>query len=141
VLESATEYGIVAYRWASKDDSGTHERGPITLDRNEAVEAGEEYGGENDDLPDADDLIRQIVETGYFGGADATDIKAICEEATKYSHGYLLLPAGKFCGYPIGRLWTTNGYLQCEKYVTLDATHSSLSYAADALLRAVTAEE
>ena len=41
VLESATEYGIVAYRW---DDCGGHERGPITLDRDEAVEAGEEYG-------------------------------------------------------------------------------------------------
>lgn len=141
VLESATEYGIVAYRWAEKDDGGTHGRGPITLDRDEAVEAGEEYASENDEEPDADDLIRQIVESGYFGGADADDIRAICEEATKHSQGYLLLPAGEFCGHPIGRLWTTNGYLQCEKYVTLDATHPSLAYAADALLRAVTTKD
>lgn len=140
VLESATEYGVTAYRWAEKDDGGTHERGPITLDRDEAVKAGEEYASENDEEPDTDDLIRQIVETGYFGDADADDIKAICEEATKHSQGYLLLPAGEFCGQPIGRLWTTNGYLQCEKYVTLDATHPSTAYAADALLRAVTGD-
>ena len=80
----------------------------------------EEYASENDEEP---------------------DIKAICEEATKHSQGYLLLPAGEFCGHPIGRLWTTNGYLQCEKYVTLDATHPSLAYAADTLLRAVTTED
>lgn len=141
VLESATEYGIVAYRWAEEDGSGTHGRGPITLDRDEAVEAGEEYASENDEEPDADDIIRQVVESGYFGDADADDIKAICEEATKYSQGYLLLPAGAFCGHPIGRLWTTSGYLQCEKYIMLDATHPRLAYAADALLRAVTTED
>ena len=38
VLESATEYGIVAYRWAEKDDGGTHERGPITIDRDNPLE-------------------------------------------------------------------------------------------------------
>jgi hypothetical protein len=141
VLESATEYGITAYRWAERDSGGTHERGPITLDRDEAVEAGKEYAGENDEEPDADDLIRQIVETGYFGDADADDIRAICEAATEYSQGYLLLAAGEFCGHPIGRLWTTGGYLQCDRYVTLDATHSSIAYAADALLRAITSSD
>lgn len=135
VLYSATEYGITAYRWVEEDDGGTHEQGPVTLDRDEAIELGEEYAVENDEEPDAADLIRQIVETGYFGDADAASVGAICEEATKYSQGYLLLPAGEVCG-PIGRLWTTNGYLQSE-YVTLDATHASLAYAADALLRAV----
>lgn len=140
VLESATKYGIVAYRWAQKDDGGTYDRGPITLDRDEAVESGEEYASDHDDAPDADDLIRRVVESGYFGCADADEIKAICEEATKYSQGYLLLPAGEFCGYPIGRLWTTNGYLQCD-HVTLDASHASLAYAADALLRAVATED
>ena len=141
VLESATAYGITAYRWAEKDDGGTHGRGPITLDREEAVEGGEEYASENDEEPDAEDLIRQIVESGYFGDADTDDIRAICEEATRHSQGYLLLPAGEFCGHPIGRLWTTNGYLQCERYVALDATYSSLAYAADALLRAITSED
>jgi len=136
VLESATAYGITAYRWAERDDSGTHERGPITLDRDEAVAAGEEYAEDHDEEPDAGDLIEQIVETGYFGSADAEDIRAICDEATKHSQGYLLLPAGEFVGRP---MWTTNGYLQCE-YVTLDATHHSIAHAADALLRAVAAE-
>src|SRR5690606_18593181 len=87
VLESATEYGITAYRWVERADGGTHERGPITLDREEAVTAGKEYAEENDEEPDADDLIRQIVETGYFGDADADDIRAVCEEATNYSQG------------------------------------------------------
>jgi hypothetical protein len=32
-------------------------------------------------------------------------------------------------------------YLSWGRYVTLDATHPSLAYAADALLRAVTAED
>ena len=141
VLESAEEYGITAYRWVEQDDGGTHNYGPITLDQDEAVAAGEEYAEENDEEPDADDLIQQIVETGYFGDADADDIKAICKEATGRSQGYLLLPAGEFCGHPIGRLWTTNGYLQCEKYVTLDVTHPSVAYAADALLRAVTSAD
>lgn len=136
VLESATEYGITAYRWAERDDAGTHQRGPITLDRDEAVEAGEEYAALNDEEPDANSLIRAIVETGYFGDATADEIRAICRAATEHSQGYLLLPAGKFCGHPVDRLWTTNGYLQCD-YVTLDATHSSIAYAADALLRRV----
>jgi len=140
-LESAEEYGIVAYRWALKDDGGTHERGPITLDRSEAIAAGEECAAENDETPDADDLIRQIVETGYFGDADVDDIRAVCEEATKHSQGYLLLPAGEFIGHPIGRMWTTNGYLQCDRYVTLDATQPNVSYAADALLRAVSGDD
>ncbi len=95
-----------------------------------------EKGGH--DEPDADDLIRQIVETGYFGDADDADIRAICQAATDYSQGYLLLAAGGFPGDPIGRLWTTNGYLQCAEYVTLDATYPCIAYAADALLRAVT---
>lgn len=138
VLESATEYGITAYRWAERDGGGTHGHGPITLDRDEAVGDGEEYAQDNDDELDADALIAEIVETGYFGSADHDDIRAICQVATEYSQGYLLLPAGEFCGYPIGRLWTTNGYLQCDRYVTLDATHHSVAYAADSLLRAVT---
>jgi hypothetical protein len=37
-------------------------------------------------------------------------------------------PRVEFCGHPIGRLWTTNGYLQCDEYVTLDATHPSIAF-------------
>jgi hypothetical protein len=141
VLQSVAEYGITAYRWAEQDGSGTHESGPITLDRDEAVSGGEDYASENDEEPNAEELIAKIVETGYFGEADADDIRAICKAATEHSQGYLLLPAGEFCGHPIGRVWTTNGYLQCDKYVTLDATHPNIAYAADTLLRAVTADE
>jgi hypothetical protein len=138
VLESATEGDITAYRWAEQDDGGTRETGDPTKDRDEAVAGGEEYASENDEEPDADDLIQQIVDTGYFGSADADDICAVCQAATEHSQGYLLLPKGEFVGHPIGRMWTTNGYLQCE-YVSLDATYPSVAYAADALLRAVTA--
>lgn len=138
VLQSATVDGVTAYRWAERSDGCMGERGPVTLDPDGARAGGEDYASRNDEEPDADDLIRQIVETGYFGDADDDDIRAVCEEATQHSQGYLLLPAGEFCGHPIGRMWTTNGYLQCEEYVTLDATYPSLAYAADALLRAVT---
>jgi hypothetical protein len=140
-LESATEYGITAYRWAEHDDGGTHNTGTITLDRDEAVTGGEEYAEENDETPDVEELLDKIVETGYFGTADADDIRVICEEATTHSQGYLLLPKGEFCGHPVGRLWTTNGYLQCEEYITLNATYSNISYAADALLRQVVLEK
>jgi hypothetical protein len=140
VLESATEFGIKAFRWAECDDGGSHEHGTITLDRDEAIEAGEEYASENDEMPDADELIEKIVETGYFGDADADDIKAICKAATEHSQGYLLLPKGEFVGHPIGRSWTTNGYLQNIEYVTLDATYSDIAFAADALLRAASAQ-
>lgn len=136
VIEAATEYGVTVYRWTEIDEAGSYESGEIVLDREEAVSAGEDYASENDEEPDTDDLIEAIVETGYFGGADADDIRAVCEAATQHSQGYLLLPKGEFVGHPIGRMWTTNGYLQCE-YVTLDATHPSVAYAADALLRAV----
>lgn len=139
VLQSAEEDDVTAYRWAERDDGGTHETGEITLDRDAAIAAGEEYASENDEEPDPEELIRQIVETGYFGDADAGDIRAICLEATRHSQGYLLLPAGEFVGHPIGRMWTTNGYLQCD-HVRLGATYPSVAMAADALLRAVTTE-
>jgi hypothetical protein len=89
-LQRSEAYGIEAFRWFERDGM---EHGDITLDRDEAIEAGEEYASENDEEPDADELFRQIVETGYFGSADAGDIRAICQEATEHSQGYLLLPA------------------------------------------------
>jgi len=84
----------------------------------------------------AEDLIEAIVETGYFGDADAEDIRAVCVEATRHSQGHILLPAGEFVGHPIGRMWTTNGYLQYP-HVRLAATCPSVAYAARDLLRAV----
>lgn len=39
--------------------------------QDEAVTAGKEYAEENDEEPDADDLIQQIVETGCFGDPSA----------------------------------------------------------------------
>ena len=65
-------------------------------------------------------------EQRWWGPAD--DVRAICEAATGYSQGYLLVT-------PDGRQeWTTNGYLQCKRYLTLDATHDSVEIAASALL-------
>ena len=139
-LESATEYGIVAYRWAASDDGGVCECGPIVLDEDEARDAGEEYATQENEEPDANALIEQIVATGYFGDAGEDDILACCKEATQHSQGYILLPKGEFVGHPIGRMWTTSGYLQC-KHICLEANYPSAAYAADALLRAVTAED
>jgi hypothetical protein len=135
VLESASSHGITAYRWAERDDSGTYEYGPITLDRAAAEKDGKTYADEHDEEPDAEDLISRIVDTGYFGVSTADDIRAVCEEATGRSRGYMLLPAGRL-GLPVDRVWTENGYLLDCEYVTLDA-QDSVAFAADALLRAV----
>lgn len=140
VLQSAEVDGVTAYRWCECDQAGEHSHGEPTPDKDEAIADGEEYAAANDDTPDVDDLIRQIAESGCFGDADHDDIRAVCKEATKHSQGYLLLPVGEFVGHPIGRMWTTNGYLQCD-HVALPATFSRISLAADALLRAVTVDE
>lgn len=130
VLESATKYGITVYRWASCDDSGIHERGEIVLDQEEAIAAGEEYAEENDEELDINNLIQEIL-------GDGEDIRAICKEATGYSQGFLLLPAGEPVAHPTGRMWATaDSYLPC-KYIRLDATHSHVSYAAHSLLRTI----
>lgn len=136
IVECAVKYGIAVYRWTEIDAAGAYVSGDITLDRAEAVSAGEDYASENDEEPDADDLIQQIRETGYFGDAIAAEIKAVCEEATRYSQGYLLLPKGEFVGHPIGRMWTISGYLQCD-HVRLTASKLSVAVAADELLRRI----
>lgn len=138
-LWSAEAYGLTAWRWEDEDDAGSHDAGPITLDRDEAVRGGEAHAADAGGAPDIDDLIQRIVGTGYFGGATSDDIRAVCEAATAYSQGYLLLPAGGPCGEPVGRLWTTHGYLQC-RHVRIAADHGSPVEAAYALLRAVEAE-
>lgn len=137
-LQRAEAYGIVAYRWRADDGEQETDRGYPTLDEDQAIEDGREYAEANDEGLDTDELLDQIVATGYFGDADADDIRAICEEATQHSQGYLLLPKGEPVGHPVSRMWTTNGYLDGD-HLQLSATHSDISYAAASLLRQVTA--
>lgn len=137
-LQRAEAYGIVAYRWRVDDGEQETDRGYPTLDEDQAIEDGREYAESSDEALDTDELLDQIVATGYFGDADADDIRAICEEATQHSQGYLLLPKGEPVGHPVGRMWTINGYLSCD-HLQLPATHSDISYAAASLLRQVTA--
>lgn len=101
--------------------------------REEAVTCAEEVAVDEDASPDMEEIIAAIIETGYFGDADSDDIRDICHEATRHSQGYLLLPRGSFVGHPIGRMWTTNGYLQCD-HISLDATHGRIDLAAAELL-------
>lgn len=140
ILQVSELYGITAWRWRDDDGSYGGDTGDITLDRLVAIQAGEEHAVDRDEEPDLDRLVGEIVETGFFGDATTNDIRAICEEATGYSQGYLLLPAGEFVGRPIGRLWTTNGYLECP-HVRLDATYPKASYAAAGLLAAIHASQ
>jgi hypothetical protein len=137
-IESATEYGIVAYRWY-ESESGDH--GAILLDRDDAIAAGEEHASDSDETPDLDGQIEQILATGYFGdSADADDIRSICEALCGHSQGVILLPRGEMPAQPIGRLWTTNGYLQCE-HVQMSATHGTVELAASSLLAACASAE
>lgn len=135
-IDSAT---ITVYRWREYDDGGAYESGETTTDRAQAVQAGRDYAEAQDEAPDVDDLIGQIVASGYFGPAAADEIRAVCVAATQYSQGYLLLAQGQLPS-PIGVAWTTNGYLQEVEYITLDATYPSVEYAADALLCAISAD-
>jgi hypothetical protein len=137
VLQRAEMYGVEVYRWKAEDDSAEVDSGGVTLSRDEAIEEGEAYAEDSDEELDANDLIEQIVATAFFGDADTDDILEICKEATQHSQGYLLLPAGEFVGHPIGRMWTTNGYLQGD-YVQLRANFEEVSYAAYSLLEAIT---
>lgn len=111
-LEHAERYGIDAYRWIERDDAGTNERGPITLDREEAVTAGEEYATENDETPDEDDQIQAIIDAGWFADSvDADDIRAIIE----YCHSHNNLGQGHVIVDRDGRReWVTTGYVEHE---------------------------
>lgn len=135
MLQTATEYGIDAWRWQEDDDSYADEAGPITLDRGEACEDGAAYATDRDESPDLDELLAKIVATGYFGQADAADIERVCEAACEHSCGVLLLPAGDF---PVGPpSWTTSGWLECD-HVRIDADHKSPERAAWQLLHTIT---
>lgn len=140
-LERATAYGIVGWRWREHDAGEDLESGPVTLDRAEAVEAGEDYAEESDETPGLDSLIDEIIETGYLA-ASREEIRAICAAASSHSQGYLLLPRGEL-PHPIDVAWTTSGYLDLpeDQWITLAATHDREEIAADALLRAIRAVE
>lgn len=134
-LERAEMGGIEAWRWR-EPESGDH--GDVCLSRDDAVAAAEEYAQDSDETPDVDEQISAIIETGYFGAdVDADDIREICEALCGHSQGVLLLPSGEVPARPLGRLWTTNGYLQCD-HIQVAATHSSVELAAAALLAACT---
>lgn len=142
VLEQTCLYGIRAWRLVQRDCTGVYRHdAPPTVDKEEAVEEGRQFAQENDNEPDIDLLIQEVIETGYFGSAGAENIRAICQAATEYSQGYLILPKGTPVAQPIGRMWTTSGYLHCEDYVALNATHKRVSYAAYTLLQLIKAEE
>ena len=78
-LESATEYDIVAYRWAASDDGGVCEHGPIVLDEDEARDAGEEYAQENDEEPDANLTVRNL-SSGAAGKEHAGQQQCRCAQ-------------------------------------------------------------
>lgn len=81
-------------------------------------------------------IVKEIVNTRYFGSATCEEILAVCQKATEYPEGYLLLPQGEFVGHPIGNAWVNRGWLQCE-YVALRASHDSVAEAADSLLQSI----
>lgn len=135
-LESAQSYGIVGFRWRELDAGGSYDFGPVTLDSATADLAGADRIADRDDPPNVAEIIKKIVATGYFGVATEEEIKSMCYASMDHSQGYLLLPSGGFPGEPLGRLWTTGGYLQCE-HVALKANSPTVRYAAAGLLRAV----
>ncbi|MGD9713681.1 MAG: hypothetical protein AB7V46_16700 [Thermomicrobiales bacterium] len=134
-IQSAEAYGIVAYRWVA-DDGAVAEYGPTVLDREEAVSEARKHAAEKDEEPDTDDLIQQIVETGYFGEAvTATDLEGLCRTACTYHQGYLLLPAGEVPKWP---QWVAGQSEYLERpYVRIRAYYDRPSFAADAILRAI----
>jgi len=135
MLQTATEFGIDAWRWQEDDDSYADQTGPITLGRGEACDDGAAHATESDESPDLDELIAKIVATGFFGQADAADIERICDAACEHSCGVLLLPSGDL---PVGPpSWTTSGWLECD-HVQIDADHESPERAAWQLLRVIT---
>jgi hypothetical protein len=112
VLEAAECYGVTVYRWADRDDSGTHATGSPTLDKDEAEEDGAEVAEENDETPDKDEQIRAILDAGWFSDAvDADDIRAIVE----YCHSHNDLGQGHVIIDRDGRReWVATGYVEHE---------------------------
>lgn len=136
--ECGGEGTIEASGWivAETPDEATEYHGRYAT-REEAVAAAEALAEELDETPDLAEIVADIQATGYFDDPDI--VPAIVAAATQYSQGYLLLTPDVH--QPIGTRWTTNGYLQCDRYITLDATYGTQEQAAEALLRAINEPE
>lgn len=112
VLEAAECYGVTVYRWADRDDGGTHATGSPTLDKDEAEADGVNVAEENDETPDEDEQIQAILDAGWFSDSvDADDIRAIIE----YCHSHNDLGQGHVIVDRDGRReWVTTGYVEHE---------------------------
>ena len=132
VTEHRSHGTIKAYRWSDGDASGTW-----THDRDKAILDGEEFAKAEDETPNADDLIGDILESGFFGpSATEENVREILECVEDGVEGfYLLLAQGVVPAKPLGRLWTNNGYLQVP-HICLPAC-SSVGVAAHTLLRTI----
>ena len=130
VLERAEAYGIEAYRWADRDDSGTNNTGDIMLDRDEAIEAGKEVASESDETPDADDQIADILAAGWFtSSVDADDVRKIIDYCATYNdlgQGHVIID------HDGRREWVTTGYVEHEA-VYLSIPHGGQHWSAYAV--------
>jgi hypothetical protein len=131
----STPNGVWYFREGGEEHKEVH--GPFAS-REDAEQEALDFAEENDETPDEDELVEEILETGYFGeDADEEDIKAILKSATAHSQGYLMLPPG-MVPCPVGTAWTTSGYLEGE-YIQLNAGYDSQALAAAALLKEIQA--
>lgn len=112
VLECVESHGVKAYRWADRDDSGTHDTGEWTLDREQAEADGRKAAEERDETPDDDEQIEEILDAEWFSDdVDADDIREIID----YCHGHNSLGQGHVIIDQDGRRqWVTTGYVEHE---------------------------
>jgi hypothetical protein len=136
-LEEATKYGITAYRWLERDDSGSFERGPATLNRDEAVRGGEEYAAECDETPNPEEQIQAILDTDWFDtSVDAEEVREIINYIESYDgtgQGHVIVATTG------AREWVTNGWVE-EESVHVPIPHAgygSWAGCAAALLAAI----
>ncbi len=140
VLETAEVHGITAYVWVEKRPS-IDLVSRIHLDRKEAFDEGLERAFEHDHLTNIDYFLKRIFNTRYFGDATIEEIRSICDEATRRDHGYLILPAGKFVGNPVGLAWSKTGVSTVNiKHVVLPVPLTDQRTAAKTLLHLIREE-
>ena len=141
VLQEASPCGVTIYRWAERDDGGTHETGCAMFDRDESVASGKAYAEENDETPNADDQVAEILAADWFSASvDDGDVRAIID----YIEGHSDLGQGHVIVDRDGwREWVTTGYVERDAvYVGIPhGGFGSWAAAASALLRAVTADD
>ena len=140
MLQSAGMYGITAYRWIEIDDAGSYDSGDITLDRSEAIEQGKSEAEGRDDAPDQDELVVEILATGWFDtSVKKEDVHAIID----YCHAHADLGQGHVIIDCSGvHEWVTTGYVE-HKSIHVGIPHESESwhYFADDLLSAITEDQ